>query len=56
MNRYTARWVAWSVGIVSIALFVAALIKALVVAALGIVGSFALAWLLVTRTPLRRIV
>ncbi|MET1011864.1 MAG: hypothetical protein ABWY83_05745 [Actinomycetota bacterium] len=31
-------------------------IKALVVAALGIVGSFALAWLLVTRTQLRRIV
>jgi fucose 4-O-acetylase-like acetyltransferase len=30
-------------------------IKALVVATLGIVGSFALAWSLVTRTPLRRI-
>ena len=30
-------------------------VKALVVATLGIVGSFALAWLLVTRTPLRRI-
>jgi fucose 4-O-acetylase-like acetyltransferase len=30
-------------------------VKALVVATLGIVGSFALAWPLVTRTPLRRI-
>ena len=30
-------------------------LKALVVATLGIVGSFALAWPLVTRTPLRRI-
>ena len=30
-------------------------IKALLVATLGIVGSFALAWPLVTRTPLRRI-
>ncbi|HEX9122275.1 MAG TPA: hypothetical protein VF984_02785, partial [Actinomycetota bacterium] len=30
-------------------------VKALVVASLGIVGSFALAWPLVTRTPLRRI-
>ncbi len=30
-------------------------VKALLVAGLGIVGSFALAWLLVTRTPLRRI-
>jgi hypothetical protein len=29
--------------------------KALLVATLGIVGSFALAWPLVTRTPLRRI-
>jgi peptidoglycan/LPS O-acetylase OafA/YrhL len=29
-------------------------VKALVVATLGIVGSFALAWRLVTRTPLRR--
>lgn len=31
-------------------------LKALIVAALGIVGSFAFAWLLVTRTPLRRVV
>jgi hypothetical protein len=30
-------------------------VKALVVAALGIAGSFALAWPIVTRTPLRRI-
>ena len=30
-------------------------LKALLVAALGIVGSFALAWPLVTRTTLRRI-
>lgn len=30
-------------------------VKALLVAALGIVGSFALAWPLVTRTPLRRV-
>ncbi len=30
-------------------------VKALLVASLGIVGSFALAWQLVTRTPLRRI-
>ena len=30
-------------------------VKALLVATLGIVGSFALAWPLVTRTPLRRI-
>jgi hypothetical protein len=30
-------------------------VKALVVATLGVVGSFALAWPLVTRTPLRRI-
>jgi hypothetical protein len=30
-------------------------VKALVVATIGIVGSFALAWPLVTRTPLRRI-
>ena len=30
-------------------------VKALVVATLGIIGSFALAWSLVTRTPLRRI-
>jgi hypothetical protein len=30
-------------------------IKALIVATLGIVGSFALGWSLVTRTPLRRI-
>ena len=29
-------------------------LKALLVASLGIVGSFALAWPLVTRTPLRR--
>jgi peptidoglycan/LPS O-acetylase OafA/YrhL len=29
-------------------------LKALLVATLGIVGSFALAWPLVTRTPLRR--
>jgi glucans biosynthesis protein C len=29
-------------------------VKALVVATLGIVRSFALAWRLVTRTPLRR--
>jgi len=30
-------------------------VKALLVATLGIVGSFALAWPLVTRTPLRKI-
>ncbi len=30
-------------------------VKALVVALLGIVGAFALAWPLVTRTPVRRI-
>jgi len=30
-------------------------VKALLVATLGIVGSFAVAWPLVTRTPLRRI-
>jgi hypothetical protein len=30
-------------------------IKALAVAGLGVVGSFGLAWLLVTRTPLGRI-
>src|SRR5678815_4093332 len=30
MNRYTARWVAWSVGIVSIALLVAAFILFLI--------------------------
>jgi len=29
--------------------------KAILVAALGVVGSFALAWPLVSRTPLRRI-
>ena len=30
-------------------------IKALAVAGLGVAGSFALAWLLVTRTPLGRV-
>ena len=30
-------------------------VKALLVATLGVIGSFALAWALVTRTPLRRI-
>jgi hypothetical protein len=31
-------------------------VKALIVATLGIIGSFGLAWPLVTRTPLGRIV
>ena len=31
-------------------------IKALTVASLGVAGSFALAWVLVTRTPLGRII